>query len=122
MARRFKPFVDIDRASFDTCSICNADVKIYAYVLTPYTQLSWWVNWPPYFDSLIGTSYLSLFFELGVNWTFCFAVACSCASKRYRSWATGGGCCWNSSSCWFRRSCCLRSNRFRTGGLIGWGG
>src|SRR5918995_1379050 len=58
MAWRFKPFVDIDRARFNTCSVCNADVKVYAYFLTPYAQLSWWVNWP-----------------------FCCAVACSCASE-----------------------------------------
>src|ERR687895_1162627 len=106
MARRFKPFVDIDRASFNTCSVCNADVKVYAYFLTPYTQLSWWVNWAPYFDSLIAASYLSFFFELGVNWTFYFAIACSCASKRYRGWATGG-CC--SSSCWCWRDSSCRS-------------
>src|SRR5918996_1565826 len=79
MARRFKPFVDIHRASFNTCSVCNADVKVYAYFLTPYTQLSWWVNW-----------------------TFYFAIACSCASKRYRGLTNiATPCGWSCYSyCW----------------------
>src|SRR5215203_4646745 len=37
VAGRFKPFVDIDRACFNTCAVCNANVKVYAYFLTPYT-------------------------------------------------------------------------------------
>ena len=94
MARRFKPFVDIDRASFNTCSVCNADVKVYAYFLTPYAQLSWWVNWPPYFDSLIGTNYLPFFFELGVNWAFRRAVACSRSGEGYSGWAAAASCSW----------------------------
>src|ERR671918_1242648 len=127
MARRFKPFVDIDRASFNTCSICNTDVKVYTYVLTPYTQLSWWVNWPPYFDSLIGASCLSFFFELGINWAFCFAVACSCTSKRYRGCAAGCWCSWCWCWCRWNSSCgsgcsscgwwCFCSSRWGSGRL-----
>src|SRR5919107_390984 len=95
VAGRFKPFVDIDRACFNACAVCNANVKVYAYFLTPYAQLSWWVNWPPYFDSLIGTNYLPFFFELGVNWAFRRAVACSRSGEGYSGWATttSSSCC-----------------------------
>src|SRR5919106_2762123 len=118
MVRRFKPFEYINRASFNTCSVCNADVKVIAYVLIPYPQLSWWVNWPPYFHSLIGASYLSFFFELGINWAFYFAVACSCAAERYRgltntatSTSSASCCrCWCRGCCWSWNSSCWRGS------------
>src|SRR5215208_6492311 len=102
---RIKPFEYIDRACFNTCAVCNADVKVIAYFLTPYTQLSWRVNWPPYFDSLIGPSYLPFFFEFGLNWAFRRAVACSCSGECYSGWdASASSCC--CCSCWNRRCWC----------------
>src|SRR6185503_12901664 len=112
MSRRFEPFIHVDRTGFDTCAVCNADVKVNADIVAPNAKLARRIVWSPHLDSLEGADLLSALLEFLINRTFNLAIARAGAGQRNCSWS-GSSCRRCSGSSHLRSSCLLWRSRCR---------
>src|SRR5574341_706422 len=75
VAGRFQPFIDVHWAGFYAGAVGHADVKVYADVGAPYSELARGVVGTPDGYALELADLLPLFLELDVDWAFHFGVA-----------------------------------------------
>ena len=79
MARSVEPFIDVYGACLDTGAVGYADVKVDAYVRSPYPQLSWSVKRAPDCNVLELADLLPLGLEADIYRAVDLGIAVACA-------------------------------------------